>query len=285
MTDHNEQSYHFTELTVEEQANLARAEAESDRAIRVRGRMLPLTGFATSLLLCLLTPAWYGGFAGKLDPFACLAFGILISLFAIPCHLLGGSRDVLRVGWVKSLFYAVGILINTAGTSLCMAAYYVHLGKAPSAAEMTVCAGCVLLLFGVLALLVSLWPDRYGLLTGLTGLVTLGLFVTATVFWIRNGDKTLWSLAFFLLLWVGIAVIALCAACSDEDSPWLRFASFASFGLFMIVAFVVLIILVCAAGDCDCDCGGGDCCDGCDCGGGRESKPKVKRRTRRHLGM
>ena len=283
MTDHNEQSYHFTELTVEEQANLARAEAESDRAIRVRGRMLPLTGFATSLLLCLLIPAWYGGFAGKLDPFACLAFGILISLFAIPCHLLGGSRDVLRVGWVKSLFYAVGILINTAGTSLCMAAYYVHLGKAPSAAEMTVCAGCVLLLFGVLALLVSLWPDRYGLLTGLTGLVTLGLFVTATVFWIRNGDKTLWSLAFFLLLWVGIAVIALCAACSDEDSPWLRFASFASFGLFMIVAFVVLIILLCAGGgDCSCD---GDCCDGCDCGGGGESKPKVKRRTRRHLGM
>ena len=277
MTDHNEQSYHFTELTVEEKANLARAEAESDRAIRVRGRMLPLTGFATSLLLCLLTPAWYGGFAGKLDPFACLAFGILISLFAIPCHLLGGSRDVLRVGWVKSLFYAVGILINTAGTSLCMAAYYVHLGKAPSAAEMTVCAGCVLLLFGVLALLVSLWPDRYGLLTGLTGLVTLGLFVTSTVFWIRNEDKTLWSLAFFLLLWVGIAVIALCAACSDEDSPWLRFASFASFGLFMIVAFVVLIILLCAGGgDCSCDgdCGCGDCCD---CGGGDKPK-KIKKR-------
>ena len=262
--------YHFTEPTPEDQASYAQMTAQMTRAYGVRGRMLPLVGCLTSLLLCLLTPAWYGALAGVFAPVACLICGALLSLFAIPCHLLGGSRDVISIGWVKSVLYVVGILLNTAGTALCMAAYYIHLEKMPSIEEMTVCAGGVLVLFGILALPVSLWPDRYSLMTAIVGLISLGLAVTSVVFWIRNEDKALWSLAFFLLLWVGISVIALCAACSDEDCPWLRFASFASFGLLMVVAAVVLIVLACAAGDCDCDCSGGDCCDcgDCGCGGG-----------------
>ena len=65
-------------------------------------------------------------------------------------------------------------------------------------------------------------------------------------------------------------MIALHVACSDEESPWLRFASFASFGILMAVGGIVLIILACAAGDgCDCDCSG-DCCDCGDCGCGGE---------------
>jgi hypothetical protein len=171
------------------------------------------------------------------------------------------------------------MLINTAGTSLCTVAYYLHIDKAPTSAEMTVCCGGVLCLFTFLAVFMSIWPDRYGMITGITGLLTLGLTITSAVFWIRNTDKGLWSLAFFLLLTTGIAVICLCAACSDEESPLLRFASFASFGLLMIVAVVVLILLLCAGGggDCDCDCGGGDCCDCGDCGGGTNGKSQRRK--------
>ncbi len=65
---------------------------------------------------------------------------------------------------------------------------------------------------------------------------------------------------------------------SDAKWGWLRFLSFASFGVFMIVGGVVLIILMCLGGDCDCDC---DCCSGCDCGGSGGQKSSVNRRIRR----
>ena len=277
MNDKNEQRYHFTELTAEERANLARAEAESVRAIRARGLLLPLVGGLTVLLLCALTPTWYGAFLGNIQPIACLIFGAFLSLFAIPCHLLGGNRNVIGSAGVRSVLYVVGILINTAGTSLSMTAYYLHLGKLPSQEDLILWGGCAVLLFGVLALCMLLWSERYQLVSGLVGLTTLGLWIVSIVFWIRTEDKALWSMGFFLLLWVGIAVISLCAACSDEDSLWLRFASFASFGLLLIVAVVVLVILLCAAGGGDCDCGCDGCCDGCDCGGdGKGSKKKGK---------
>lgn len=276
MNDNNEQRYHFTELTAEEKADLARAEAESDRAILMRGLLLPLAGVVTVLLLCVLTPAWYEAFLGNIPPVACLIFGAFLSLFAIPCHLLGGNRNIIGSTGVRSVLYASGILINTAGTSLSMTAYYLHLGKLPTQGDLILCGGCAVLLFGALALCMGLWSTRYQLVSGLVGLTVLGLWITSIVFWIRTEDKALWSLGFFLLLWVGIAVISLCAACSDEDSLWLRFASFASFGLLLIVAVVVLIILLCAAGGGDCDCGGDGCCDGCDCGGGKGKKQRKK---------
>ena len=277
MNDNNDHRYHFTDPTDEEKAILAREKAESDRAIRMRGLLLPLAGVVTVLLLCALTPAWYGAFSGNIPPIACLIFGAFLSLFAIPCHLLGGNRNVIGSAGVRSVLYVVGILINTAGTSLSMTAYYLHLGKLPTQGDLILCGCCAVLLFGVTALCMLLWSGRYQLVSGLVGLTTLGLWIVSIIFWIRTEDKALWSMGFFLLLWVGIAVISLCAACSDEASPWLRFASFASYGLLLIVAFVVLIILLCAGGgDCSCDgdCGCGDCCD---CGGGDKPK-KIKKR-------
>ena len=277
MTDQDENLYHFTESSPEEREHYAHMAAESTRAIRMRGLLLPLAGVMTVLLLCALTPAWYGAFLGNMQPIACLIFGAFLSLFAIPCHLLGGNRNVIGSAGVRSVLYVVGILINTAGTSLSMTAYYLHLGKLPTQGDLILGGCCAVLLFGVTALCVLLWSGRYQLVSGLVGLTTLGLWIVSTVFWIRTEDKALWSMGFFLLLWVGIAVISLCAACSDEDSPWLRFASFASFGLLLIVAVVVLIILLCAGGgDCSCDgdCGCGDCCD---CGGGDKPK-KIKKR-------
>ncbi len=278
MSQQEDRRYHFIESTPEDEACYANAAAAATHAYRVRGRMLPLVGLLTSLLICALTPAWYGVFAGTVKPVACLVFGVLLSLFAIPCHLLGGSRDVIRIGWVKSLLYAVGILLNAAGTALCMAAYYIHLGDLPSVTEVAAILAVVVLLYGLAALFMQILPNRYGIVTAVGSLLTAAGGIVSVVFWIRNVEKTLWSLGFFLLLWVLIDLIALHAACSDEESPWLRFASFAAFGLLMIVAAVVLIILACAAGSCDCDCSGGDCCD---CGGGGGSENAKGRRRGR----
>ena len=282
MTDMDENRYHFVETTPGEEAYYA---AEAERmadAYRVRGRMIPLLGVLTSLLFCLLIPAWYGAFAGEITPIAVLVFGALLSLFAIPCHLLGGSRDVISVGWVKSLLYLLGILINTAGTSLCMTAYYLHLGKEPTHGELLLGFILPVVLFGLVCILLQVKPDRYGLWTGGTCLLAVILIIVSIVFWVRSDSKVLFSFAFFDLLWTLIAVIALHVACSDEESPWLRFSSFAAFGVLMAVGMIVLIILVCAGGGdgCDCDCGG-DCCDGGDCGWGGTSSDSGAARKRR----
>lgn len=275
MSQQEDRRYHFMEPTPEDEQRYADENAAATRACRVRGRMLPLAGALTSLLICMLTPAWYGVLAEAVKPSACLVFGVLFSLFAIPLHLLGGSRDIIRAGWVKSLLYGVGILLNTAGTSLCMAAYYIHLGGIPSVTEAVAVMAVAALLYGAAALFMQLFPDRHGAVTAAVTLAAAAGGIVSAVFWIRNGEKTLWSLGFFLLLWVVIDLIALHASCCDGESPWLRFASFASFGLLMTVAAVVLIILACAAGSCDCDCGSGDCCD---CGGGGNGKGKGRRR-------
>ncbi len=289
MADMNENRYHFVETTPGEEAYYA---AEAERiadAYRVRGRMIPLLGILTSLLFCLLIPAWYEVFFGELAPIAVLVFGALLSLFAIPLHLLGGSQDVISVGWVKSLLYIVGILINTAGTSFCMTAYYLHLGKEPTHGELFLGFAVPVLLFGLVCILIQVKPERYGLWTGLVCLVTVALTVVSIVFWVRSDSKVLFSFAFFDLLWTLIAMVALHVACSDEESPWLRFSSFAAFGVLMGVGTIVLIILACASGGdgCDCDCGG-DCCDCGDLGcGGTKSKTgasRGRRRTRRRLG-
>jgi hypothetical protein len=244
--------------------------------------MIPLFGVLTSLSFCVLIPAWYGVFVGEFAPIAVLVFGAFLSLFAIPCHLLGGSRDVISVGWVKALLYLLGILINTAGTSLCMTAYYLHLGKEPTHGELLLGFILPVVLFGLVCILIQIKPDRYGLWTGGTCLLAVILIIVSIVFWVRSDSKVLFSFAFFDLLWTLIAVIALHVACSDEESPWLRFSSFAAFGVLMAVGMIVLIILVCAGGGdgCDCDCGG-DCCDGGDCGCGGSSSDSGAARKRR----
>ena len=290
MADMDENRYHFVETTPGEEAYYAAEAERMTDAYKVRGRMIPLLGILTSLSFCLLIPAWYGGLSERFTPIAALVIGALLSLFAIPCHLLGGSKDVISVGWVKSLLYLVGIAINTAGTSLCMMAYYLHLGKQPTHGELLLGFIAPVVLFGLVCILIQVKPDRYGLWTGLTCLLAVALIVVSIVFWVRSDSKVLFSFAFFDLLWTLIAVIALHVACSDEESPWLRFSSFAAFGVLMAVGSIVLIILVCASGGdgCDCDCGG-DCCDCGDCGcGGTENGTgggKMKRKTRRRLGM
>lgn len=292
MDDQNRQSYHFTEGSPEDRAMYAREAARMTRAHRVRGRMIPLIGVLTSLLFTVLVPGLCEFLPEDVTPGTALVGGVLLSLLAIPFHLLGGNRNILRAGWARTLLYGVGILINAMGTSLCMTAYYVHLDSKPTPSVLLAVVPALALLYGLVCLLIQVLPDRYGLGTGITSLLTVALMVVCIVFWVRSDSKVFFSFGCFNLIWVLITVIALHVSCSDDESPWLRFSSFASFGLLMAVASVVLLVLVCAGGDgCDCDCGDG-CGGGCDCGGacdgcgdGRERAAKKPRRIRRRLGM
>ena len=240
------------------------------RAYRTRGWLMPLCGILTAVIFCLTVPAWYGLCREICPPEISLLAGVLLSVVAIPFHILGGSAKPSRARRLRPLFYGVSILLNAMGSALCMTAYYVHIQTAPLPAVLFAAILPSAVLYTLTALLMQCMPHRYALLTGASAVLTLALIVIAIVFWVKNDNKVFFSFGFFNLLWTLISVIALHVACSDEESPALRFASFASFGILLGVAAIVLVILVCAGGDCDCDCSG-DCCDCGDCGCGDAS--------------
>ncbi len=241
---------------------------ETLRAYRTRGWLMPLCGFLTAMIFCLAVPVWYGLCREICPPEVSLLAGVLLSAAAIPFHIPGGSAKPSRVRRYRPLFYGVSILLNAMGSALCMTAYYIHLQSPPLPAVLCAAILPSVAIYGLTALLMQIKPRRYAPLTGALAVLTLALIITAIVFWVRNDNKVFFSFVFFNLLWTLISVIALHVACSDEGSPALRFASFASFGILLGVAVIVLAILVCAGGDCDCDCSGGDCCDCGDCGCG-----------------
>lgn len=242
--------------------------AEEIDAYRARGWILPLCGVMACILFSLLAPLWYDLWAGHAKPLVLVIVGILPSILAIFFHIRGSKRRQNGTPW-----YLWSILLNTVGTSLCMAAYYVFLETKPTATPLLAGALLSMGIYVLMAFLMKLWPHRYPLLTALVALLTVCLMVVSVVFWIKNDNKVFSSFVFFNLLWTLISVCALHVACSDETAPALRFASFASFGILLGVAAIVLVILACAAGDCDCDCGDGCCdCGDCGCDGKRKKK-------------
>lgn len=278
----------FCASSPEAEARRAEIAADMTRAYRVRGIAMPAVGALTCLLFAALVPFWYSVWSGRTTPITLLVMGAIAMALAIPCHVLGGNRGFLSPHpAIRTALYILGILLNTVGTSLCMTAYYVHLQAKPSFTILVAAALVSVAVYALLSGLLLCFPNRYGLWNGLARLITLALVITSIVFWVKSDSKVFFSFGFFTLLWSLIAVIALHVACSDESSPWLRFSSFASFGILMAVGGIVLIILACAGGDCDCDCGG-DCCDcsGCDCGCGEGSSTptdKVARKQRKRM--
>ncbi len=271
MTDmHNEHSSPLT-TSSEDTAYYAHLAAAMTRAYRLRGWTIPLIGALTCLLFAVLVPCWYNMWMGNTTPISLLVMGAIPMILAIPCHVLGGNRGFLEPhAEIRTILYILSILLNAVGTSLCMTAYYIHIEAKPALAALIAAALVSVAIYAILAILFQFLPNRYGLFTGATGLIILALLITAIIFWVKSDSKVFFSFGFFTLLWTLITVISLHVACSDEESSWLRFASFAAFGILMAVGGIVLIILACAGGDgCDCDCSG-DCCDcsGCDCGGG-----------------
>ncbi len=250
------------------------------------------------LALTLLTPQWYG--LGR--PWVLLAVGAGLMGVAIPFHISAGSGK-LRLGAWKRLLYLPALILNLIGTSFCEAAYYTHIRVRPPETELI--AGAVIPVGLCLAclLIAVLLPRKMTVVPLICGFATVGMIIFCIVMWVRAGltaQSVPWSFAMFNLIGVLLAIIAHVYTCAElpDDEPeavaadaeaqediaqpvdpawsWLRYLSFASFGLLMIAGVVVAVILICASGDCDCDCG--DCCD---CSGGGDGTGAHKKRRRR----
>ncbi len=256
-----------------------------------RKRIRAVTSILLGLFLvfCLIVPALVPLICGPYEPLATAVAGVIVSLVAIPFHALG-SRKNAGGRHTRPVLFGISMALNTVGIAFCEAAYYIHIA-APALGvsfRSTLLLGALIPmgLTVVLWLVLTCFPTRYAGLTLAGGLVTLGGAIAALVMWIRHGgtpEAVLWSFLFFMLLSTGAVIIALYAAIEDDSDrtvSCLRYLSFASFGLFLLVAAIVLLILVCASGDCDCDCDcdcGDGCCDGGDCSGGSGGKGKRKK--------
>ncbi len=244
------------------------------------------------LVLVKLVPLWYGLFPPS--PKILLLIGALIMAAAIPFHAVAGCRRMKKYAW-RRILYIPAILLNFIGVSLFEAAYYTRIEVDPPVSELIAGAVIPIGLCALICLFVVLLSDYLSVLVLIFGGLTLGGIVTCIVFWVKAGlsaASVLWSFALFNLLGVLMVAVALIYAAGEVSdlygegaSPapdtendaawgWMRFLSFSSFGLFLIVGAVILLILICAGGDCDCDCG----CDSCDCGGGGESKGRKRRK-------
>lgn len=264
----------------EEAVSVEAPSPEALRAYRTRGWLMPLCGILTAVIFCLTVPAWYGLCGNVLKPMYSLIAGVLLSAAAIPFHIVGGSTKASPIRKYRRLFYVISILLNAVGSAFCMTAYYIHLATTPPPSVLFAAVLPSAVIYALTALLMQAKPHRYALLTGALAALTLALLIAAIVFWVRNDNKVFFSFCFFNLLWTLISTVALHFACTDEGSPALRFASFASFGILLGVAAIVLVILVCAGGDCDCD---GSCCDCGDCGCRGKEAPTTRGKKKDHL--
>ncbi len=236
--------------------------------------VLPLFA-ALSALASILTPAFCGLAAPKL----LLAIGGGLMLAAIPLHLLAGGRQGSFGAWRHSL-YISAILLNAVGTSLCEAAYYTHLQARPAATTLLLGAALPILAALLFAGVQCLLPRHYAGLTWVFSLITVAGGIASAILWARSNEKIFWSALFFAACTLLLGIIALrytCDAAADPGGdPWLKFCSYASFGLLIVVAVAVLLILCIAGSDsCDADC---DCCDCCDCGSSSSSASRKKAR-------
>ncbi len=230
------------------------------------------------LLLSFLVPYW----CHRSDPRTLLFAGIGCSILAIPLHILAGSRKVIFGHRKRHFLYWPAMLLNIGGISLCISAYITHLNTHPTAARLLVGALVPLLLCAVFAILHLCLPSLGDRLAKIGLLLSIVLLITALVLWICLDEKTLVSFAFFNLFGVLCIHATALYVYEDTDCTPLRYLSFASFGLLLVVAIVAGIILMLVSGDgCDCDCGDGccDCGDGCDASPGSSTGRKRNKRS------
>ena len=160
-----------------------------------------------------------------------LIIGIAFMLLAIPLHILGK--------YFKPT-YIFSILFNTLGSAWFCAMYYTETECAVSLSELFISlipAGIVLLLSLILLFILP------KLVIAMLG-INLVISIVCIVQWIHYPADCVHSFAFFASIITFMCICAMIALVySEEDGSALRYASFAAFGIFLVIAFVVLIIL------------------------------------------
>lgn len=219
--------------------------------------ILALFIFLASVLTgCRIFSNWFG-----------LIVGFILTLLAIPCHLLIGKRNAL--GYFLSYF------LNTIGVGFSVSAYYLVKDVHPYPEKLIngiIPAAILMLLIG---LLMTFAKENKHIFIVIFAIFEIGLVITSIVFWVKHGGET-FAIVFFSLL-LSSFYIAVYAVTIDEDERGvLRDCSFGSYGFYLVATVVVIVILLGAMGCDDCSCDGCDCGDCCDCDTGKGGKKKGK---------
>ena len=185
------------------------------------------------------------------------AIGILPVAIAVIFHMLGKKNRI---------FYAVSILLNICSSAIFTGMYYTNADKTPSIKELLVASVGALIILNLSYAFLHILP-KYSVYTGLCGIMLcIGLAIYNIVMWISVGGVC-YSFGFFSLVIAFMCLFAIICINETPTAKALRYASFAGFGVAIIVAVVVLFIL--SEGE-----GLEGAFDGIDFGGGGGKKKK-----------
>lgn len=190
--------------------------------------------FCTLALFLVFTRLFSGLFeANGVSIMRVAVFGGVFMLLAIPAHICG--RFFLPL-------YGLSIVLNMLGTAFYVALYYTYAEMRPGFDTLFFSLLLPLLYLAVLFLLVGMAPERSRALCAAGTLVSLFFEILYLFGWIifRN---VFFSFGFFSLIIAFTMTLAL-RYTMKKDKPWtIRYASFAGFGYFSLIAIIVLAIL------------------------------------------
>lgn len=184
--------------------------------------LFPVTVIATKLLCA---SCWYG-----------VLCGFLFMLAALICH---------RNGVHYRLLYACGLLLNTIGNGLSLSSLYVYESMSTDVGRNIpgLLPAASLLLIGMLLLL--LFPQRKkAVVLGVSVLFFIAL--GACVFGILDttvNSGVVWRFSAFALILAVMFFLTMASLSAHSEFPALRAASFASFGVYLLITSIVIAVL------------------------------------------
>ncbi len=198
------------------------------RALAVLG-----TSWAAMGLIALTAPL----LTGIGNQWAALILAAVMMLAAVPVHIAAG-----RQGREKSWLWGLCVLMNTASSSLSVAAFYLHAECAVRAWPLLQGMLPAASVTALAALLLMLCPKQKKPALILAGLLAVALVVLSLLpaVWTAQPQR---SAMLFGTLTAGFYLVAYGLTMGRGDRPLLRDLSFGSFGAGLLVGLAVLVIL------------------------------------------
>lgn len=179
--------------------------------------------FALSTIFALsICNEWYG-----------LVIGAILMILAVPIHIFAKKHK---------LFYILSYALNTMGSGFAVSAYYLEkqLTIIPENLFLPMLIPAIVSL--VTYLLVRLLPKIKKFVLAVSTIGTIAILIALAVLWIKNGYE-FYSFAFFNSVFTLFYVVVDAVTVGEYDRLVIRDISFGSFGIFLVIAFVVIFII------------------------------------------
>lgn len=186
-----------------------------------------IISIAEMLFLAIFTTL-LSGHIGSNGLFIVIGFAFMI--VAIPLHIFGNR--------VKPL-YIVSMLFNILGSAWFCAMYYTFAEQPLSLTE----AFTALIPSAILLLVTFVLTLSIPKLSWLMLVLNFALSIYAIVQWVRVPADGFYSFGFFASVITFMCLCAMIALAQSTEDHAFRYASFAGFGIFCVIAFIVLLIL------------------------------------------